>query len=106
MKFKIRRMPLLGLLAVSGLSLACAGGGFEGTYNLKSVSYGFANSAMLAPGNDSRVNLMFLLADKGGMSSAGLAYPDTAFDWNDNGRVFLDWWMLPPASIETLPPSM
>ena len=104
MKFKIRRVPLLGLLAVSGLSLACAGGGFEGTYNLKSVSYGFANSAMLAPGNDSRVNLMFLLADKGGMSSAGLAYPDTAFDWNDNGRVFLDWRMLRAALYKSPKP--
>ena len=70
------RLPLLALLAISGVSLACAGGGFQGTYNLKSVTYGFTGSAMLAPGNDSRVNLMFLLADKGGIGTTGLTYPD------------------------------
>lgn len=82
------------LLLASGIALACAGGGFEGSYNLRSISYGFTGSAMLAPGNDSRVNLMFLLADKQGLGTAGLAYPDSSYDYNENGRVFLDWRML------------
>lgn len=100
MKF---RPLLLSLLAVSAVSLACAGGGFDGSYSLKSMTYGFSGSAMLAPGNDSRVNLMFLLADKGGIETAGLAYPDGSHDFNDNGRVFLDWRML-RAALGKAPP--
>ena len=92
-----------GLLALSGIALACAGGGFEGSYNLRSISYGMTNSAMLAPGNDSRVNLMFLLADKKGIATTGLGYPDSSQDFNDSGPVFLDWRML-RAALTKAPP--
>lgn len=91
------------VLCASGIALACAGGGFEGSYNLRSSSYGFTGSAMLAPGNDSRVNLMFLLADRQGIGTAGLAYPDSSYDYNDNGRVFLDWRMLRAALTRAAP---
>ena len=85
---------LPGYIAASGLALACAGGGFEGSYNLRSAAFIGSNNAMLAPGNDSRVNLMFLLADSKGLSTAGLAYPDASHDFNQTGPVFLDWRML------------
>ena len=91
------------LLIASGIALACAGGGFEGSYNLRSNSYGFTGSAMLAPGNDSRVNLMFLLVDRQGIGTQGLAYPDGSYDYNDNGRVFLDWRMLRAALTRAAP---
>lgn len=45
---------------------------------------------MLTPGNDTRTNLLFLLRDRGGVSRAGLSYPDAGYDGVGYGHVFLD----------------
>ncbi len=89
-----KRIIALGALAASGTALACADGGCDGTFNLIGNSYSCQGRAMLAPGNDSRINLMYLLADHGGRAMVGLKPISTDDDYNGLGSVFLDWRML------------
>lgn len=50
--------------------------------------------AMLAPGNDSRVNLFFLLRDQQRASSAGLSYPGGEWEDLGLGHSFFSWSLL------------
>lgn len=98
------RLILPAFAVISGLALACAGGGgFQGHYNLQSTDLDMADSAMLAPGNDSRTNLLLLLADHRGISTSGYDYPDTSLDEDDNGPVFLNWRMMRAALTRAKP---
>ena len=55
----------LALAGSAGAAWACADPGCEGGFNLIGSTQSCQGMAMLAPGNDSRINLMLLLADKG-----------------------------------------
>ncbi|MFC0588305.1 hypothetical protein ACFFF7_02655 [Novosphingobium aquiterrae] len=96
---------VIAVLAATA-AFACADGGCEGGFSLVGKSYSCRGRAMLAPGNDSRLNLMQMLADRGGRSTAGLTYPDAGSDYNNLGQVFVDWRMyrqalFPKADEET-----
>jgi hypothetical protein len=80
----------LGALMSSTAVLACADIGCEGGFNLVGNLQSCQGRAMLAPGNDSRINLLFLLNDRGGRSTAGLSSA-AADDYSDLGTVFFDW---------------
>lgn len=80
----------LGALMTSTAVLACTDVGCEGGFNLIGNEQSCQGRAMLAPGNDSRINLLFLLNDRGGRSTAGMAQPPSD-DYGSLGTVFFDW---------------
>lgn len=84
---------VLAALLAADAAFACADGGCEGGFSLAGKSYSCRGRAMLAPGNDSRLNLMQMLADRGGRSTVGISYPDSGSDYNNLGQVFVDWRM-------------
>ncbi|MFM5953109.1 MAG: hypothetical protein ACKOPE_02240 [Novosphingobium sp.] len=100
----VKRMIGLGLLASSGAALACADPGCEGGFNLFGRDQSCQGRAMLAPGNDSRINLMFLLNDRGGRSLAGLTPPssENSYSYVNQASVFLDWRSLRSALFPAL----
>ena len=85
-----RHFIAFGALMTSTAVLACTDIGCEGGFNLIGNEQSCQGRAMLAPGNDSRINLLFLLNDRGGRSTAGLS-PAAADDYSDLGTVFFDW---------------
>ena len=80
----------LGALMTSTAVLACTDVGCEGGFNLIGNQQSCQGRAMLAPGNDSRINLTFLLNDRGGRSTAGTTQPPSD-DYGGLGTVFFDW---------------
>jgi hypothetical protein len=67
-------------------------------WTLANGSFGCNDSAVLAPGNDSRVNLYYLLRDRQGAPLSGLSYaPPGESDDLGSGHTFLGWDGLPQA---------
>jgi hypothetical protein len=66
-------------------------------WSLYNRDFGCANSAALAPGNDSRVNLYYLLRDRQGATSAGISYPKTEWEARLYGHTYFDWGLLTSA---------
>ncbi|OYU37038.1 hypothetical protein [Novosphingobium sp. PASSN1] len=95
MRFRLTKGAVLaGLLASSGAALACADVGCEPVWSLFGGSQACHNHVVIAPGNDSRLNLLALLRDKAGLGLAsGTAYPDPGYDETGFGHTFLDWGM-------------
>ena len=90
----LKRLVALGLLAGSSAALACADSGCYPSWKLFAGGTGCEDRGFLAPGNDTRVNLLFLLRDRAGpASSAGLSYPKGGYDTEGFGSVFLDPYM-------------
>ena len=90
----LKRLVALGLLAGSSAALACADSGCYPSWKLFAGGTGCEDRGFLAPGNDTRVNLLFLLRDRAGpSSSAGLSYPKGGYDAEGYGTVFLDPYM-------------
>jgi hypothetical protein len=92
----MKRIALMGAALVGAFALPGAAGasGDYGCYpSWKLAKQGFSNCdnrAVLSPGNDTRVNMFFLLRDRQGAHTAGLSYPA---DWNNLtlGRNFFYW---------------
>lgn len=93
----------LSALAAPAVALACSDPGCEGGFSLIASSQSCQGSAMLTPGNDSRINLMFLLADKGGRVLAQPDQPKDGYEYVNWPGVFLDWSMLRNAYFPTTP---
>lgn len=83
----------LSALATSTVAWACADPGCEGDFNLLGRFQSCQGKAMLAPGNDSRINLMLLLADRGGRTMEGLkpGQSEDRYSSLNQPSVFLDW---------------
>ncbi|MFM5949139.1 MAG: hypothetical protein ACKOPM_07910 [Novosphingobium sp.] len=79
------------LAGISTAAWACADAGCEGGFNLIGSSQSCQGMAMLAPGNDSRINLMLLLADKGNRPMASLRQSQADYSYVNQPTVFLDW---------------
>lgn len=60
-------------------------------WSLFNRNFACSNTAVMAPGNDSRVNLFFLLRDKQGAGSADLSYPTGDWDSAINAHNFFAW---------------
>lgn len=86
-----RSAVALGALTASTVAWACADPGCEGGFNLDGSESSCQGRAMLSPGNDSRLNLMLLLADKGGRSMSSLTYAVPDYSYVNVPTVFLDW---------------
>jgi len=80
----------LGALLTSTAALACSDMGCEGGFNLIGNQQSCQGRAMLTPGNDSRINLLFLLNDRGARSTAGIT-PPPGDGYDSLGTVFFDW---------------
>ena len=84
------KLAVLGLIGLSGTALACSDTACYPTWKLTAAGTSCENRAMLAPGNDTRTNLLFLLHDRTGQGTAGRAYPEAGWNTAGFGQVFLD----------------
>ncbi|MFM9936597.1 MAG: hypothetical protein ACKVOL_10430 [Novosphingobium sp.] len=90
---------MAGLLASSGAALACADVGCDPVWSLFGGAQSCHNRVVIAPGNDSRVNLLALLRSSAGLGLngpvlGGTDYPKPGYDEESFGHTFLDWGML------------
>ena len=96
----MRRIALVAgalLASMAWPQVAGASGDFVCTPNWRLPSGGFSscgNTAMLSPGNDTRVNLLFLMRDRQAASSAGQTCPEAAYAESGLGRNFFSWSMM------------
>lgn len=78
-------LALLGVIGGVG-ALACAGGEEGPTWAIVTADYtSVGDSAVLSPGNDTRVNLLLLLADRapaGGLRAPDPNKPNANFEWD------------------------
>lgn len=94
-------MKRLGLVTASALVLftpysalhASGDYGCDPNWTIASRNLDCASRGALSPGNDSRVNLLFLLRDKAGLANSG-SYAKQDWDTLPFGRTFLDWKFL------------
>lgn len=85
----------LGALAPSIPAGASGDYGCTPGWTLASASYGSCgNRAALAPGNDTRVNLFYLLQEGQGAPAGKLAYPAQQYPDPDIGHTFFSWDLL------------
>ena len=116
MRFRLTKSAVMaGLLASSGAALACADVGCEPVWSLFGGSQACHNRVVIAPGNDSRVNLLGLLRDSAGLGLTSAAvgggtYPEPGYDETGFGHTFLDWgmvtrqWVPAPDPLADAPP--
>lgn len=93
-----RLIPLavsaLALLVPASASFASGDYGCDPSWKLHNGSYGCNDSAVMAPGNDTRVNLYYLLREGQGGGWAGLSYAAPREEWDvdlSSGHNFLGW---------------
>lgn len=85
-------ISVLALLAPASPLQASGDYGCTPRWTLFNGGYGCNDSAVLAPGNDSRVNLYYLLRDRQGVGTAGLSYAPPSEDEDlGSGHNFLSW---------------
>jgi hypothetical protein len=72
-------------------------------WNLENADLGCSSSAAMAPGNDTRVNLTYLLQQRAGTGSTGAGYPDVPFWEGAFGRTFFDWDIFRRAQFSPAP---
>ncbi len=86
----LNRLAAFALAAGSTAAIACADSSCYPGWTLFAGGTACESRAMLAPGNDTRTNLLFLLRDRGGAGSVGLSYPGQGDSNSGFGHVFLD----------------
>lgn len=91
MRRHIATAAALGALAWSATAGASADGGCTPQWQLSLGDLGCTNVAMLAPGNDTRVNLMLLLGERSGAGLPVKAAPTQDQDSYGFGRNFISW---------------
>ncbi len=80
------------LFGMVGVAQACADGGCYAAWKLASRDLSCEGQAALQPGNDSRINLLMLLADRTGRGPVSIPGPA---DYNvGEGATFFSWPML------------
>ncbi|MCZ8172747.1 MAG: hypothetical protein O9272_13505, partial [Brevundimonas sp.] len=85
-KLRGKSLIALALGGVSTVAWACADSSCSPTWTLSGMTADCGNRGILSPGNDSRVNLLFLLRSKAGTSSAGLSYPKPDYETQGFGQ--------------------
>ena len=79
----------LGIVLPAQTAMSCADGGPEFSWNLRG-----GNTIALSPVNDTRVNLMLLLRDRGGLGVSGKTYPTKEYYGDGFAHTFVDWELL------------
>lgn len=83
-----------GLLATPSSLLASADDSCSPQWRLDGRDLGCNSRSALAPGNDTRANLLLLIRDRAGVGTAGLSYPKAEWEERGYGRTFFDWKFL------------
>lgn len=78
-----------GLWALSGAAWASGDGGCYASWKLFEPARTCFSRAVIAPGNDTRVNLLFLL--RGSMEQGAETYPKQGWNSEGFGQTFFDW---------------
>lgn len=94
MKRKLLLATGLAIAAVPAALWACADTTCEPGWKLGGTNIDCASRGFLSPGNDSRVNLLFLLRGKAGLSMKADKYPVREYYSEGYGHTFLDWQLL------------
>ena len=84
----------MGLWALSGAAWASGDSSCYSSWKLSYPTRDCASRAIIAPSNDTRVNMLFLLRDRAGAGTGELAYPKEGWNASDYGHTFFDWGML------------
>lgn len=105
-----KSVVMAGLLASSGAALACADVGCEARWSLFGGAQSCQGRVVIAPGNDSRVNLLALLRDSAGLGLTGAVagggdYPKPEYDEDGFGHMFLDWGMVTRTWVPAFDPA-
>ena len=82
---------MAALLATSGAVMACSYSGCDPAWTLFGGNTACHSRAVIAPGNDTRVNLYALGRGGAGLGLGGKDYPELDYDQESFGRTFLDW---------------
>lgn len=82
-----------GLLGSSGTAWACADSSCYPSWKLFGGDYACEGRGFLNPGNDTRINLLFLVRDRAGPAAAPKSYPNGSYDTSGFGEVFFDPYM-------------
>lgn len=90
-RFLLLAASACALLAVPSALNASADETCIPTWKLDVRELGCNGRAALAPGNDSRVNLLLLIRDKAGQGTVGLSYPKGEWEERGYGATFFDW---------------
>ncbi|WP_309750835.1 hypothetical protein [Novosphingobium sp.] len=88
--FGYKALLAAGLIASSTAAWACADSSCYPTWKLFGSGNSCEGRGFLTPGNDTRINLAFLLADRGGPNTVSRPYPKDSYDTAGYGDVFLD----------------
>lgn len=80
-----------GLVAMSGVAWACSDYTCSPSWKLASPGRDCADLAVLAPGNDTRTNLLLLLRAKAGLRMPATAYSRHNYETQGYGRTFISW---------------
>ena len=85
-----------GLWALSGAAWASGDSSCYSSWKLSYPARDCASRAIIAPSNDTRVNMLFLMRDfaGAGAGTADMAYPKYSWTASDYGHTFFDWSML------------
>ncbi len=87
----IRSLAGAALLAASGTALACADSGCHPAWNLFGGNSACHSHAVIAPGNDTRINLYALVRDAAGQGLGGKIKPPPGYEAEEFGQTFLNW---------------
>ena len=82
------------LWALSGAALASGDSSCYATWKLTYLARDCASRAIIAPSNDTRINMLLLMRDRAGQGTSGLAYPKDGWNASGFGHTFFDWGML------------
>lgn len=88
--FSFKALLAAGLLGSSGVAWACSDSSCYPTWTLLGSGDSCEGRGFMTPGNDTRINLLFLLRDRAGPEDASRPYPKGSYDTAGFGEVFLD----------------
>jgi len=90
-KQTIKSAGMAALLATSGAALACADTGCYPSWSLFGGNSACHSHAVIAPGNDTRINLFALVRDSAGQGLGGKIKPPPGYEAEAFGQTFLNW---------------
>ncbi len=90
-RYMIKNAVMAALLASSGAAFACAYSGCTPAWNLFGGNGACHSHAVIAPGNDTRINLYALVRDAAGQGLGGKIKPPPGYEAEAFGQTFLNW---------------
>ena len=102
----------LAIFGAAGVVWACADESCQPQWSLASPSYDCAGRAAITPGNDTRINILWLMRSLKPVSDKGAAYPKADYDNRQFGHTFMGWaglraalWPAPAPAADAAAPA-